>query len=50
MSFTDLLDFQTDFGIPEEDWLSKADDEEKARLVEPPECKHCYSNESRITV
>ncbi|MEY2584528.1 MAG: hypothetical protein QOD80_554 [Verrucomicrobiota bacterium] len=37
MSFTDLLDFQTDFGIPEEDWLSKADDEEKARLVEPPE-------------
>lgn len=39
ITFANLLEFQTDFGIPEEDWLSKADDEEKARLVEPPEAQ-----------
>jgi len=37
ITFADLLEFETNFGIPEDDWLSKADDEEKARLVEPPE-------------
>jgi hypothetical protein len=37
ITFADLLAFDTDFGIPEEDWLNKADEEEKERLVEPPE-------------
>ena len=37
ITFADLLEFETNFGIPEDDWLSKADDEEKERLVELPE-------------
>lgn len=37
LRFADLIEFKTDFGIREQDWLSKADDEEKERLGESEE-------------
>ena len=37
LTFASLVEFQTEFGIPEEDWLSKADAEEKERITEPAE-------------
>ena len=37
LTFANLIEFETDFGIAEEDWLSKADEEEKERITEPTE-------------
>jgi len=34
LTFAELLEFSVDFGIHDEDWLDKAEDEEKDRLLE----------------
>ena len=37
LTFADLLEFSVDFGIYDDDWLAKAETEEKERLQEPTE-------------
>lgn len=46
IKFVELIEFKTDFGISEQDWLSKADDEEKERLAESPEFQTLLFNEN----